>query len=182
MTIAAAVVAVLVLGVVAVMMMRKSGTDTATETVAYTPTPPPTSTSIPAPIGPTPEEAFQDHYAKAQAFIQQANKASARGNTAALAALPDDPRGVARARPSMRCPRPVPQHRRRILRMEQPSWNDSGETCGTAARDLEGVGEAGRAGKSAPLERRTHGASSRKAGRRWPIGSSMRQSARFSQR
>ena len=63
MTIAAAVVAVLVLGVVAVMMMRKSGTDTATETVAYTPTPPPTSTSIPAPIGPTPEEAFQDHYA-----------------------------------------------------------------------------------------------------------------------
>ena len=112
-------VAVLVLGVVAVLMMRKSGTDPATETVANTPTPPPTSTSIPAPIGPTPEEAFQDHYAKAQAFIQQANKASAREKNTRL--LPPCPtiRAVSRsARPSMRCPRPVPQHRRRILRME----------------------------------------------------------------
>jgi pSer/pThr/pTyr-binding forkhead associated (FHA) protein len=94
--IAAAVAAVLILGVVVVMMMRRPGTDTGTETVANTTTTPAATSSIPAPTGPTPEEVFQDHYGKAQAFIQQANKASAREeNTAALAALPDDPRGVA---------------------------------------------------------------------------------------
>ena len=94
--IAAAAAVILVFAVVAVMMMRGSGNDTGTETVAHTTTTPTTTTSIPAPAGPTPEEVFQDHYGKAQAFIQQANKASAREeNTLALAALPDDPRGVA---------------------------------------------------------------------------------------
>ena len=92
----AAVAAILVLGVVAVLMMRKPSTDPVTETAANTTTAPPTTTSVPAPTGPTSEEVFQAHYAKAQAFIQQANKASAREeNTLALAALPDDPRGVA---------------------------------------------------------------------------------------
>ena len=92
----AAVAAIVVLAVVAVVMMRKSPTGTGTETAANTTTAPPTTTSIPAPTGPTAEETFQDHYAKAQAFIQQANKTSAREeNVLALAALPDDPRGVA---------------------------------------------------------------------------------------
>ena len=92
----AAVAVILVLAVVAVVMMRKSGTDTGTETVANTTTAPPTTTSIPAQTGPPAEETFQDHYKKAQAFIEQANKASAREeNVLALAALPDDPRGVA---------------------------------------------------------------------------------------
>ena len=91
----AAVAAILVLAVVAVVMMRKSPTSTAPETAANTTTVPQTTTSIPAPAGPTAEETFQDHYAKAQAFIQQANKTSAREeNVLALAALPDDPRGV----------------------------------------------------------------------------------------
>jgi tetratricopeptide (TPR) repeat protein len=93
--IAAAIAAILVLGVVAVMMMRKPATDSGTETVANTTTAPPTTTSIPAPTGPTAEETFQDHYKKAQAFIEQANKVSAREeNVLALAALQDDPRGV----------------------------------------------------------------------------------------
>jgi predicted component of type VI protein secretion system len=93
--IVAAVVALLVLGAVAIVMMRKPLTP-ATETVAATTTTPPATTSIPAPATPTPEETFQDHYGKAQAFIQQGNKTSAREeNIAALAALPDDPRGVA---------------------------------------------------------------------------------------
>ena len=91
----AAVAVIVVLAVVAVIMMRKSSNETGTETAANTTTAPPTTTSIPAPTGPTAEETFQDHYAKAQAFIQQANKTSAREeNVLALAALPDDPRGV----------------------------------------------------------------------------------------
>jgi tetratricopeptide (TPR) repeat protein len=93
--IVAAIAALLVLGVVAALMMRQSpGPDTAS--VAATTTTPATTTSIPAAATPPPEETFQDHYGKAQTFIQQGNKASAREeNTAALAALPDDPRGVA---------------------------------------------------------------------------------------
>jgi len=91
----AAVAALLLLAAVAVVMMRKSPASD-TESVAATTTTPPTTTSIPAPATPNPEETFLDHYAKAQAFIQQGNKASAREeNTAALAALPEDPRGVA---------------------------------------------------------------------------------------
>jgi predicted component of type VI protein secretion system len=91
----AAVAALLVLGIVAVVMFRKPA-NTGTETAANTTTVPPATTSIPATATPTPEEVFLDHYGKAQAFIQQSNKASAREeNAAALAALPDDPRGVA---------------------------------------------------------------------------------------
>ena len=92
----AAVAVVLVLAVVAVVMMRKSPADTGTEIAANPTTAPPTTTSTPASTAPTPEEVFQDHYAKAQTFIEQANKASAREeNTLALAALPNDARGVA---------------------------------------------------------------------------------------
>jgi hypothetical protein len=54
------------------------------------------STTSTIPAGPTPEEVFQDHYGKAQTLIAEGNKTGARdANTAALAALPDDPRGVA---------------------------------------------------------------------------------------
>lgn len=91
----AAVAVILVLTAVAVMMMRKSPAGTATQTAANTTTAPPTTTSVPGPAGPTAEETFQEHYTKAQAFIQQANKTSAREeNVQALAALPDDPRGL----------------------------------------------------------------------------------------
>jgi tetratricopeptide (TPR) repeat protein len=110
----AAVAALLVVGVVGVMMMRKSDPDTVSETAANTTTTPTTTSSIPGAAPPTPEEAFQDHYGKAQAFIQQGNKASAREeNTAALAALPDDPRGVAQrtaidGMPEPGAPTPLP--------------------------------------------------------------------------
>ena len=93
----AAVVALLVLGAVAVVMMRKPSPSPETENAGGpTPPPPTTTSSVPAPVTPAPEEVFQDHYGKAQTFIQQGNKASAREeNLAALGALPDDPRGVA---------------------------------------------------------------------------------------
>jgi serine/threonine protein kinase len=92
----AVVVALMLLIASGPRLLRKRASDTGKETAASTTTAPPTTTSIPAPRGPTPEEVFQDHYAKAQAFIQQANKASAREeNTLALAALPEDARGVA---------------------------------------------------------------------------------------
>jgi tetratricopeptide (TPR) repeat protein len=123
------VVAVLVLGVLAVMMTRKSGPDTVTETVANPTTTPPTTSSIPAPTGPAPEEAFQDHYAKAQAFIQQANKAAAREeNTAALAALPDDPRGVAQRTAIDAMPEPGAP--------AQPSLADGASPPGTSPTKL----------------------------------------------
>jgi pSer/pThr/pTyr-binding forkhead associated (FHA) protein len=129
MAIAAVVVAVLVLGVLAVMMTRKSGPDTVTETVANPTTTPPTTSSIPAPTGPAPEEAFQDHYAKAQAFIQQANKAAAREeNTAALAALPDDPRGVAQRTAIDAMPEPGAP--------AQPSLADGASPPGTSPTKL----------------------------------------------
>ena len=59
-------------------------------------TPPVTSvtTTVP-PSGPTPEERFQDHYGKAQGFIEKGDRAAATAeNTEALAVLPSDPRGL----------------------------------------------------------------------------------------
>jgi pSer/pThr/pTyr-binding forkhead associated (FHA) protein len=55
----------------------------------------PPVTEAPLPAGPTVEDRFQDHYAKAQGFIQQGDKASAgTENAEALKVLPSDPRGL----------------------------------------------------------------------------------------
>jgi tetratricopeptide (TPR) repeat protein len=52
------------------------------------------TTTVP-PAGPTDEERFQDHFAKAQGFIEMGDKASAAAaNTEALAILPTDARGL----------------------------------------------------------------------------------------
>ena len=52
------------------------------------------TTTVP-PAGPTDEERFQDHFAKAQGFIEKGDKASAAAeNTEAVAILPSDARGL----------------------------------------------------------------------------------------
>ena len=52
------------------------------------------TTTVP-PAGPTDEERFQDHFVKAQGFIEKGDKASAAAeNTEALAILPTDARGL----------------------------------------------------------------------------------------
>jgi pSer/pThr/pTyr-binding forkhead associated (FHA) protein len=91
--IAAAVAAVLI-AAVAVMYLTKSP---APETTVAE-NPPPTSSSSSTstvPAVPTPEEVFQEHFTRAQTLIAEGNKSGARdANTAALAALPNDPRGL----------------------------------------------------------------------------------------
>jgi tetratricopeptide (TPR) repeat protein len=79
---AAAIVAVAAVGIVVVQVVRKSRTE-----------PPVTTTTVPP--GPTAEQRFQDHFNKAQEFIAKSEKESAlAANKEALAALPDDPRGL----------------------------------------------------------------------------------------
>jgi tetratricopeptide (TPR) repeat protein len=79
---AAAVVAVAAVGAVVVGVL-KSRTDQ------------PQVTTTTVPPGPTAEERFQDHFNKAQELIAKPDRAGALAeNTEALAALPDDPRGL----------------------------------------------------------------------------------------
>jgi hypothetical protein len=88
-----AAIAGVLIAVVAVMVLRKSPAPESTVVSSSSTT---SSTTSTVPAAPTPEEVFKDHYDKAQTLIAQGNKTGARDeNTAALAALPDDPRGVA---------------------------------------------------------------------------------------
>jgi pSer/pThr/pTyr-binding forkhead associated (FHA) protein len=88
-----AAVAAALIAALAVMFLRKSP---APESTIVSDSSTTSSTTSTVPAGPTPEEVFQDHYGKAQTLIVEGNKTGARDeNTAALAALPDDPRGVA---------------------------------------------------------------------------------------
>jgi tetratricopeptide (TPR) repeat protein len=93
MIIGAVIAAVVVAAVLAIVFFKKSP---APETTIVSDSTTTSSTTSTVPAGPTPEEVFQDHYGKAQALIAEGNKTGARdANSAALAALPDDPRGVA---------------------------------------------------------------------------------------
>jgi hypothetical protein len=82
----------LILGVAVVFLSRdRTPEKILVESSSTTSTP--TTSTVPAP--PTPEEVFQDHYNKAQTLIAEGNKSGARDeNTAALAALPNDARGL----------------------------------------------------------------------------------------
>jgi hypothetical protein len=80
---AAVVVAVVAVGAALVRVVFKSRTE------------PPQQATTTVPPGPTAEERFQDHFNKAQELITKSEKESAlTENKEALAALPDDPRGL----------------------------------------------------------------------------------------
>jgi predicted component of type VI protein secretion system len=88
-----ATIAAVLIAALAVTFLRKSPAPESTVVSDASTT---SSTTSTVPAGPTPEEVFQEHYGKAQTLIAEGNKTGARDeNTAALAALPDDPRGVA---------------------------------------------------------------------------------------
>ena len=87
---AVAVVAIVAAGVSAMMIARRPAPPPADPgpTVAQA------TTTVP-PAGPTDEERFQDHFVKAQGFIDKGDKAAAAAeNTEALTVLPSDPRGL----------------------------------------------------------------------------------------
>jgi hypothetical protein len=87
-----AVAAVAAVGVFAMLNRRQPPPPPAP--VETAPPVAPATTTVP-PAGPTDEERFQDHFAKAQGFIEKGDKASAAAeNTEAVAILPSDPRGL----------------------------------------------------------------------------------------
>ena len=87
-----AVAAVAAVGVFAMLNRRQPPPPPAP--VETAPPVAPATTTVP-PAGPTDEERFQDHFAKAQGFIEKGDKASAAAeNTEAVGILPSDPRGL----------------------------------------------------------------------------------------
>jgi hypothetical protein len=83
-------VAIVAAGVIAMMVARRP----APPPVDPGPTVAQATTTVP-PAGPTDEERFQDHFVKAQGFIEKGDKAAAAAeNTEALTVLPSDPRGL----------------------------------------------------------------------------------------
>jgi tetratricopeptide (TPR) repeat protein len=84
-------------GVIAlVIFIGSRRTDEGTLSGGNTGTPPPTTSTTTIPPDKTPEEVFQEHFAQAQVHLEAQNPAAAQEeNARALAALPDDPRGLA---------------------------------------------------------------------------------------
>lgn len=104
----AALIAVIAIGavVVGIIKMRNRSPDSTTAEV-----PPPTTTittsSVPPAQAPTPEERFLDHYNKAVALVAANDKPGALAeNKEALAALPDDPRGLEQLKTITAMPEP----------------------------------------------------------------------------
>jgi hypothetical protein len=96
-TLVIAGVAVAALAAVAVFAMLSGGSAPQPESAPATETPQPAAqaTSTVPPPQPTDEERFREHFDKAQGFIQAGDKANAESeNTAALAILPNDERGL----------------------------------------------------------------------------------------
>ena len=88
-------VAVAAVAAIAVFaMMNRRQPPAPPEPVNPTPQVAQATTTVP-PAGPTDEERFQDHFVKAQGFIEKGDKTSAAAeNTEALAILPTDARGL----------------------------------------------------------------------------------------
>ena len=89
-------VAAVVVAIAAWFVLGRSGGSEGTVATTNPEPTVPSSTTSSVPAGPTPEDVFQQHFMRAQTLIAENNKAGAReANTAALTALPDDPRAVA---------------------------------------------------------------------------------------